>query len=155
MSCHCSESHVWLCDPWTTTCRLPCLSPSPRVSSNSCPLSQWCHPTISSCLQSFPALGTFSMSWLFESVVKESESVTCSFMSDSLQPHGLQPTRLLCPWDSPGKNTGVGSHSLLHGIFPTQGLNPGPLNYRQIFLPSAPPGKPHISRDIINLPFLV
>ena len=35
-------------------------------------------------------------------------------MSDSLQPHGLQPTRLICPWDSPGKNTGVGCHFLLH-----------------------------------------
>ena len=36
-----------------------------------------------------------------------------SFVSDSLQHYGLQPTRLLCPWDSPGKNTGVGCHSLL------------------------------------------
>ena len=44
-------------------------------------------------------------------------------MSNSLWPHGLLPTRLLCPWDSPGKNTGVGCHSLLQGIFPTQGLN--------------------------------
>ena len=34
-------------------------------------------------------------------------------MSDSVWPHGLQPTRLLCPWDSPGKNTGVGCHFLL------------------------------------------
>ena len=34
-------------------------------------------------------------------------------MSDSVQPHGLQPTRLLHPWDSPGKNTGVGCHFLL------------------------------------------
>ena len=34
-------------------------------------------------------------------------------MSDSVRPHGLQPTRLLCPWDSPGKNTGVGCHFLL------------------------------------------
>ena len=34
-------------------------------------------------------------------------------MSDSVQPHGLQPTRLLRPWDSPGKNTGVGCHFLL------------------------------------------
>ena len=34
-------------------------------------------------------------------------------MSDSVKPHGLQPTRLLCPWDSPGKNTGVGCHFLL------------------------------------------
>ena len=45
-------------------------------------------------------------------------------MSNSLWPYGLQPTRLLCPWDPPGKNTGVGCHSLLQGIFQTQGLNP-------------------------------
>ena len=36
-----------------------------------------------------------------------------SVVSDFVQPHGLQPTRLLCPWDSPGKNTGVGCHFLL------------------------------------------
>ena len=35
-------------------------------------------------------------------------------MSDPLRPHGLQPTRLLCPWDSPGKSTGLGCHCLLH-----------------------------------------
>ena len=38
-----------------------------------------------------------------------------SVLSDPLQPHGLYPPRLLCPWDSPGKNTGVGSHALLQG----------------------------------------
>ena len=37
-----------------------------------------------------------------------------------------------CPWNSPGQNTGVGSHSLLQGIFPTQGLNPGLLHGRRI-----------------------
>ena len=42
-----------------------------------------------------------------------------------LQPYGLWPVRLLCSWDSPGKNTGVGCHFLLQGIFPTQGSNPG------------------------------
>ena len=42
-----------------------------------------------------------------------------SVMSDFLRPHGLQPTRLLCPWDSLGKNTGVGCHFLLQGTFPT------------------------------------
>ena len=54
--------------------RLPCPSPTPRACSNSCPLSQWCHPTISSsvvpfssCLQSFPASGSFPMSQLFSS----------------------------------------------------------------------------------------
>ena len=40
--------------------------------------------------------------------------------------------RLLSPWNSPGKNTGVGYHFLLQGIFPTQGSNPGPLHCRQI-----------------------
>ena len=49
-------------------------------------------------------------------------SVSCSVMFDSLRPHGLQPTRLLWLWDSPGKNTRVGSHSLLQGIFLTQRL---------------------------------
>ena len=38
----------------------------------------------------------------------QSVSISCSVMSDSLQPQGLEPTRLLCPWDSPSKNTGVG-----------------------------------------------
>ena len=44
-------------------------------------------------------------------------------MSDSLRTHGLQPARVLCPWDSPGKNTGVGCQALLQGIFLTQGSN--------------------------------
>ena len=48
----------------------------------------------------------------------------CSVMSDSLWPQGLDPDRPLCPWDSPGKNTGVGCHFLLQRIFPTQQLKP-------------------------------
>ena len=59
----------------------------------------------------------------------ESES---EVVSHSLRPRGLQPTRLLRPWDSPGKNTGVGCHFLLQGTFLTQGLNPGLLHHRQI-----------------------
>ena len=51
-------------------------------------------------------------------------SISRSVVSDSLQPYGLWPARLLCPWNSPGKNTGVGCQSLLQGIFPTQGSNP-------------------------------
>ena len=50
----------------------------------------------------------------------------------TLWPHGLQPVRLLCPWGSPGKNTRMCSHSLLQGIFLSQGLNPGLLLCRQI-----------------------
>ena len=52
---------------------------------------------------------------------------TCSVasaVSDSLRPHGLYLARLLCPWDYPSKNTRVGCHFLLQGVFPIQGLNP-------------------------------
>ena len=56
-----------------------------------------------------------------------------STVSDSWRPHRLQPTRLLCPWDSPGKNTGVDCHSFLQRIFQTQGSNPGLWHCRHIF----------------------
>ena len=48
-------------------------------------------------------------------------------MSDSLRSYGLQLARLLCPWDSPGKNTGVGCHALIQVIFLTQGSNLSPV----------------------------
>ena len=57
----------------------------------------------------------------------ESESQSRSVVFNSLQPHGLYS-----PWNSPGQNTGVGSLSLLQGVFPTQGLNPGLPHCRQI-----------------------
>ena len=60
-------------------------------------------------------------------VYLESESESHLVMSDSLQPHGLYSL-----WNSPSQNTRVGSCSLLQGIFPTQGLNPGLLHCRQI-----------------------
>ena len=56
-------------------------------------------------------------------------SATCCFCClvaksyPTLRPYGLQPARLLCPWDSPDKNTGMGCHALLQGNFPTQGWN--------------------------------
>ena len=61
-----------------------------------------------------------------------------SVVSDSLQTHGLYPARLLCPWNFSGKNTEVGSLSLLQGIFPTQGWNSGLLNYRWILYHLSP-----------------
>ena len=57
-----------------------------------------------------------------------------SVVSDSLQP----------PWNSPGQNTGVGSLSLLQGIFPTEGLNPGPLHCTQILYQLSHKGSPYI-----------
>ena len=69
----------------------------------------------------------------------ESESESHSVMSDSLRPHGLYS-----PWNSPGQNTGVGSLSLLQGIFPTQGSNPGLPHCRQILYQLSPKGTPRI-----------
>ena len=66
-------------------------------------------------------------------------------VSNSVQPYGPQPTRLLCPWDSPGKNTGMDCHAILQGIFLTQRSNPHPLgllHWQMGSLPLAPPGKP-------------
>ena len=63
----------------------------------------------------------------------------------TLQLNGLYPSRLLCPWDSPGKNTGVNYHALLQGIFLTQGSNPrllSLLHWQAGSLPLGPPGKP-------------
>ena len=59
-------------------------------------------------------------------------SVSRSVVSDSLRPHGLEPSRLLCPKESSGKDTEVGCRSLLQGIFPNQGLNPSLLHCRQM-----------------------
>ena len=58
--------------------------------------------------------------------------VSCSAVSDSATPRTV-PARLHCPWNSPGKNTGVGCHSLFQGIIPTQGWNLSLLHCRQIF----------------------
>ena len=65
---------------------------------------------------------------------------------NSLQPYGLQPTRLPCPWGFPGKNTRVGFHALLQGIFQTQGSNLGLLHllyWQAGSLPLAPPSLLH------------
>ena len=56
--------------------------------------------------------------------IELSVQFSCSVVSSSLQPRGLWPARLLCPRDSVGENTGVGGHSLLQGVFLTQGSNP-------------------------------
>ena len=68
----------------------------------------------------------------FIQLLRRRKSVIRSVVSNSLRPHCLQPARFLCPWNSLGKNTAVGCHALLHGIFLTQGLNVGLLHRRQI-----------------------
>ena len=66
-----------------------------------------------------------------------SESESHSVMSDSLGPHGLYS-----PWNSPGKNTGVGSLPLLQGNLPIPGVKPGSPALQVDSLQSEPPGKP-------------
>ena len=70
---------------------------------------------------------TANMTLSGDAEVFPSKRESCSVMSNSLWPHGL-----ISPWNSPGQNTGVGCLSLLQGIFPTQGLNPGLLHCRRI-----------------------
>ena len=68
-------------------------------------------------------------------------------MSDCLRPHGLYR-----PWNSPGQNTGVGSYSLLQGIFPTQGWNPSLPHCRQILYQLSHKGSPRIL-ECVAYPF--
>ena len=84
------------------------LTPPPRTLSSGCSL-----------FKNVEWWASYSVVWM------------CTVMSDSLQPRGLQSTRLLCPWHSPGKNTGVGCCFLLQGIFPIQGSKAGLLPCRQ------------------------
>ena len=99
----------------------------------------------------FTILYWFCLEWISVWFYMRACSVA-SVLSDSLRSHGLCFTRLLYSWDSPGKNTGLGCHTLLQGIFPTQGLNLGLLSllhcrwvfflFFLFFKPLAPPGKP-------------
>ena len=76
--------------------------------------------------------------------------------STLLWPYGLWPARLLCPWDSLSKNTGVSYHFLLQGIFLIQGSNPQPPALTDVFFTSEPPGKPVrscLSPFILHRPF--
>ena len=86
--------------------------------------------------------------------MKESENEVAQ-SCPTLQPRGLQPSRLLCPWDFPGKSTGVGSHILLHGIFPTQGLNPGLPSCKQMLYRLSHQGNAKVKVSKAgNIPFL-
>ena len=94
-------------------------------------------------------IGTFHKSNFWRRIGK-SERVSHSVVSNSLQPHGLELTMLLSPWISPGKNTGVGSHSFLQGIFLTQGSNPGLLHCRWILYCLSHQGSPMNAASISN-----
>ena len=76
-------------------------------------------------------------------------------MSDSFRPHGRWLTRLLCSWNFQGKNTGVGYHFLLQGIFPTQGSNPCLLCLQEDSLPLSQVGSPDRHHSLINVLFFL
>ena len=79
--------------------------------------SLWCHQPITLLL-----IEIYLTSCLLLVIWCAQLPQSCLTLFDPME---CKPARLLCPWDSPGKNTGMGCHSLLQGIFPTQGLNLG------------------------------
>ena len=89
-----------------------------------------------------------AQSWIVHAEKSESESVNLSVLSNSLQPHRLQLARLLCLWDSLGKNTGVGCHFLLQGIFLTQGSNLGLMHCRWILYRLSHLESPHTEEQV-------
>ena len=118
-TCLVSRLSLTLCDPWAVARQAP-------LSMGFSRQEHW---------SGFP----------FPSPMHESEKWKWnrSVVSDSSQPHGLQPTRLLCPWDFPGRSTGMGCHCLLQGIFPTQGLNLCLLPCRRIIYHLSHQGSPY------------
>ena len=130
----------------------PCPSPTPRVHSDSHPLSQWCHPVshpLSS--PSLPAPNpsqhqSFPMSQLFAWGGQSTEvSALASFFPKNTQDW----SPLYSPWNSLGQNTGVGSLFLLQGILPIQGLNPSIPHCRQILYQLSYKGSPRILEWVI------
>ena len=111
-------SHVWLIvTQWTILCPWDSPGKNTRVD----PLLEGIFPT-----QGLNPGLVCLRHWQVGSLPLEprgvSVSVSCSVVPDSLRPHGLQSTRLLCPWDFPGKDTGVGCHGLLPGGEPSLNL---------------------------------
>ena len=84
---------------------------------------------LSALLETVIFLGLWDLQLLFLLILWKVKGIVASVMSNSLRPHGLQPTKLLCPWNSPGKNTGVSCHTFLQWIFPTQVSSPHLLHH--------------------------
>ena len=108
--------------------------PGPRPGDLSDP---GINPCLLHLLQEMGRFFTTSATWEAPDSACLSVCESCSVVSDSLQLHGLYS-----PWDSPGQNTGVGTLSLLLGIFRTQGSNPGLPHCRQILYKLSHKGSP-------------
>ena len=116
-----SRLHICLMNEMVFT---PLTDPSPYQSHSLIATSQFImHPQPHWPL-SFP--------WICTAPSCQNVWVSVAQSCPTLLPHGLEPTRLLCPWDFPGKNARVGCHFLLQGIVLTQGLNPGLPHWRRI-----------------------
>ena len=76
------------------------------------------------------------------------ESLVAQLCPNLCNPMGCSPPGSSVHGDFPGKSTGVGCHALLQGIFPTQGMNPGLLDWQVDSLPSEPPGGTLISHEV-------
>ena len=148
--------------------RPPCPPPTPRVYSNSCPLSWWCHPIISSSvvpfsswLQSFPASGSFLRSQFFssggQSIGASASASVLPMNTQDWSPLGwtgwisLQSKGLSRVFSNTTVQNGVGSHSLFQGILPTQRLNLGLLRGKQILYHLSHQGSPMTFLLIINI----
>ena len=125
----------------------PCLLPAqtpPHPGQDQACTSQACSITLPTVVS--PSLGLIALThfsrMLEEKVVKGAK---VKVVSDSLQSHGLYS-----PGNSPGQNTGVGSRSLLQGIFPTQGSNPGLQHCRQILYQLSHKGSPHQANEALK-----
>ena len=91
--------------------------------------TQGCHPLATARPHPFPGCVE---PYLEISTLRNKCLRACSVMSNSLWPHGLQPIRLLCPWDFPAKNTGVGCHFLHQRNPPNPGVEPMHLLHWQV-----------------------
>ena len=103
-----------------------------------------------------PLLGILMILW-FSLTGGYTHVCACSVVSDSLHPTDYNLPGSVCPWDSSGKNTGVGCLVLLQGIFPTEGLNPSLLclQHQQAgSLLLVSPGKPDIYIYIIKISYM-
>ena len=95
---------------------------------------------IAKCRLKFEKVGETARPFMYES-----KSESCSFVSNPMWPHGLY-----IPWNSPGQIIGLGSPSLLQGIFPTQGSNPHLLHCRRILYQLSHKGSPRILESVAD-----
>ena len=148
--------------------RLACPSPTPGACSKSCPSSRWCHPIISSsvvpfssCLQSFPASGSFPVNQFFssggQSIRASASALVLPMNIQDWFPFGLTGLIFLLPtgfsrvFSNTTVQNGVGSYSLFQGILPTQRLNLGLLHCRQILYHLSHQGSPMTFLLTVNI----